>query len=118
MPISHITIDDLVNLKMLKKQDTSYADTVYVMSAALDMLDFGNVCLRYLMMDTLFPLFYPPLLYCAKAREREFALRKEEVAEARRQQEAFQQGFLSTLSQLVQVLDKRRDSQPVAPPLD
>ncbi|KAL2081029.1 hypothetical protein ACEWY4_022882 [Coilia grayii] len=52
----------------------------------------------------------------AKAREREFALRREEAAEARRQQEAFQQGFLAALTQLVQVLDKK--DSPVMPPLD
>lgn len=52
----------------------------------------------------------------AEAREREFALRREEVAEARRQQEAFQQGFLAVLNRLVQVLDKR--DSPVPPPLD
>ncbi|KAG5283680.1 hypothetical protein AALO_G00044760 [Alosa alosa] len=52
----------------------------------------------------------------AEAREREFTLRREEAAESRRQQEAFQQGFLNVLNRLVQVLDKT--DSPVTPPLD
>lgn len=52
----------------------------------------------------------------AEARERELALRREEAAEARRQQETFQQGFLAVLNRLVQVLDKR--DTPVTQPLD
>ncbi|XP_062859573.1 zinc finger protein with KRAB and SCAN domains 2 isoform X2 [Trichomycterus rosablanca] len=55
----------------------------------------------------------------AAVREREFALRQEEAAETRRQQEAFQQGFLSILDRLVQVLDGRNSkTPPKSPPLD
>ncbi|XP_072556397.1 uncharacterized protein [Paramormyrops kingsleyae] len=52
----------------------------------------------------------------AAQREREFAVLREEAAEARQQQNAFQQGFLAIFDRLVQVLDKR--NAPTAPSLD